>query len=38
LLLLTGPLTNPMAQLYIDFALNPEGQAVVKAQGWVPAK
>jgi phosphate transport system substrate-binding protein len=37
LLLLTGPLTQPIAQTYIDFALSPEGQALVEADGWVRA-
>jgi phosphate transport system substrate-binding protein len=38
LLLLTGPLTQPIAQTYIDFALSPEGQALVEADGWVRAR
>ncbi|HTP06654.1 MAG TPA: phosphate ABC transporter substrate-binding protein [Anaerolineae bacterium] len=38
LLLLTGPLTQPLAQTYIDFALSPEGQALVEADGWVKVK
>jgi phosphate transport system substrate-binding protein len=38
LLLLTGPLTQPIAQTYIDFALSPEGQSLVEADGWVRVK
>lgn len=38
LLLLTGPLTQPLAKTYIDFALSPEGQALVEADGWVRAR
>jgi phosphate transport system substrate-binding protein len=38
LLLLTGPLTQPIAKTYIDFALSPEGQALVEADGWVRAR
>lgn len=34
--LLTGPLTQPIAQEFIDFALSPTGQAVVANNGWVP--
>lgn len=36
LLLLTGPLTQPIAQTYIDFALSSEGQSIVVEHGWVP--
>lgn len=36
LLLLTGPLSQPIARHYIDFALSPEGQRVVAESGWVP--
>jgi phosphate transport system substrate-binding protein len=38
LYLLTGPLSQPLAQTYIDFALSDEGQQVVKENGWVPMK
>jgi phosphate transport system substrate-binding protein len=38
LLLLTGPLSQPLAQLFIDFALGTEGQAVVEQNGWIPAR
>jgi phosphate transport system substrate-binding protein len=38
LLLLTGPLTQPLAHTFIDFALSDEGQYIVEASGWVPAK
>ncbi len=37
LLLLTGPLTQPIAYKYIEFALSSEGQRIVKESGWVPA-
>ncbi len=36
--LLTGPLTQPIAQEFIDFALSPAGQAVVAENGWVPVE
>ncbi len=35
LLFLTGPLTQPLAHLFIDFALGAEGQRIVKESGWV---
>ncbi len=38
LLLLTGPLSHPLSQTYVDFALSAEGQQVVATQGWVPVK
>lgn len=38
LLLLTGPLSHPLAMAYINFALSEEGQAVVAESGWIPAK
>ncbi len=38
LLLLTGPLTQPLAQMFVDFALSAEGQQIVEASGWVPAR
>jgi phosphate transport system substrate-binding protein len=38
LLLLTGPLTQPLAHTFIDFALSAEGQRVVEENGWVPAR
>ncbi|MEJ5308577.1 MAG: phosphate ABC transporter substrate-binding protein [Anaerolineae bacterium] len=38
LLLLTGPLTQPIAQTYIDFALSPAGQKIVADHGWMPVK
>jgi phosphate transport system substrate-binding protein len=38
LLLLTGPLTQPIAQTYIDFALSTEGQNIVVEHGWVPVQ
>ena len=38
LLLLTGPLTQPIAQTYVDFALGPDGHRIVVDYGWVPVK
>ena len=38
LLLLTGPLTQPLAKTYIDFVLSAEGQKLVEEDGWVPVK
>lgn len=38
LFLLTGPLTQPIAQTYIDFALSAEGQSIVVDHGWVPVQ
>jgi phosphate transport system substrate-binding protein len=38
LLLLTGPLSQPLADTFIEFATSPEGQAVVEANGWVSVK
>lgn len=38
LLFLTGPLTQPLAQMFIDFALGDEGQQIVEHSGWVPVK
>ncbi|MBC8075784.1 MAG: phosphate ABC transporter substrate-binding protein [Chloroflexales bacterium] len=36
LLLLTGPLSRPLARSFIDFVLSDEGQRLVAADGWVP--
>jgi phosphate transport system substrate-binding protein len=36
--LLTGPLSRPQAQSFVDFALSPEGQQVVVEDGWVPVR
>jgi phosphate transport system substrate-binding protein len=38
LLLLTGPLTQPLARTYIDFVLSEAGQKLVEEDGWVPVK
>jgi hypothetical protein len=38
LLLLIGPLTQPMAKTYIDFVLGAEGQKLVEEDGWVPVR
>lgn len=35
---LTGPLTQPLADQFIEFALNEEGQAIVDQSGWIPAQ
>jgi ABC-type phosphate transport system substrate-binding protein len=37
LLFLTGPLTQPLARTFIEFALDEHGQAIVVENGWVPA-
>ncbi len=37
LLFLTGPLTQPLAHRFIDFALGEQGQTIVVDAGWVPA-
>lgn len=34
--LLTGPLSRELATIFVDFALSPEGQELVEADGWVP--
>lgn len=38
LLLLTGPLTQPLAQTYVDFALSAEGRRIITENGWVPVQ
>jgi len=38
LLMFTGPLTQPLAQTFIEFVVSSEGQQVVEANGWVPVK
>jgi phosphate transport system substrate-binding protein len=38
LLFLTGPLTQPLAQTFIDFALGDGGQKIVEESGWVPVE
>ncbi|MBN1658153.1 MAG: phosphate ABC transporter substrate-binding protein [Anaerolineae bacterium] len=38
LLLLTGPLTQPLGHTFVDFATDAEGQALVKESGWVPVR
>lgn len=35
--LLTGPLSQPLADKFISFVLSPEGQAYVEEFGWIPA-
>lgn len=37
LLLLTGSLTQPVAQRFVEFALSGEGQQLVQDSGWIPA-
>ncbi|GAB4203868.1 MAG: phosphate ABC transporter substrate-binding protein [Roseiflexaceae bacterium] len=36
LTLLTGSLSRPLAQSFVEFALSPEGQQLVAEDGWVP--
>ena len=36
--LLTGPLSQPLAQLFIDYAISAEGQKVVEDSGWLAAQ
>jgi phosphate transport system substrate-binding protein len=38
LLLLTGPLSQPLAMEYIRYALSEAGQKVVVDSGWIPAE
>ncbi len=38
LLLLTGPLFQPLAQEYIVFVLSEQGQQLVEADGWVSVR
>lgn len=35
--LLAGPLTQPLAHTFIEFALSKDGQQVVVDSGWIPA-
>jgi ABC-type Fe3+ transport system substrate-binding protein len=36
--LLSGPLSQPLAQTFIDFALGEQGQKIVVDNGWVPVQ
>jgi phosphate transport system substrate-binding protein len=38
LLFLTGPLTQPLAHKFVNFALSDEGQQIVVESGWVPTR
>ncbi|MBN1486584.1 MAG: phosphate ABC transporter substrate-binding protein [Anaerolineae bacterium] len=38
LLLITGPLSQPLAQEFIDFAIGEQGQQVVVDKGWVSVR
>jgi phosphate transport system substrate-binding protein len=38
LLLLTGPLTQPAAHMYVEMALSDEGQKLIADSSWVPAR
>ncbi len=38
LLLLTGPLTQPLALQFVEFALSETGQRTVSENGWTPVK
>lgn len=36
--LLTGPLSQPISEEFIRFALSPDGQRIVELAGWVPVR
>jgi phosphate transport system substrate-binding protein len=38
LLLMTGPLSQPLAQTFVDFSLSSQGQKYIQDLGWVPVK
>ncbi|MBN1440015.1 MAG: phosphate ABC transporter substrate-binding protein [Anaerolineales bacterium] len=38
LFLLTGPLSQPLAQAFIDFVLGAEGQNRIQELGWIPVR
>ena len=38
LILMTGPLSQPLAQTFIDFALSDAGQKLINEKGWIPVK
>jgi phosphate transport system substrate-binding protein len=38
LILMTGPLTQPLAQTFIDYVLSPIGQKKINDLGWIPVK
>jgi len=38
LLLLTGPLSQPLAETYVDYALSDAGQQIVAESGWAPVR
>jgi phosphate transport system substrate-binding protein len=38
LLFMTGPLSQPLAQTFIDFVLSPTAQKNIQELGWVPVK
>jgi phosphate transport system substrate-binding protein len=38
LLFLTGPLSQPLADDFVGYALSEEGQGIVTRSGWIPAK
>ena len=38
LILMTGPLSQPLAHTFIDYVLSPEGQQRIKDLGWIPAQ
>ena len=38
LIFMAGPLSQPLAQTFIDYALSPQGQKSVQDLGWVPVK
>ncbi|HPH98532.1 MAG TPA: phosphate ABC transporter substrate-binding protein [Anaerolineaceae bacterium] len=36
--LLTGSLSQPLAQKYIEFVLSDKGQKIIETSGWIPVK
>ena len=38
LIFMTGPLSQPLAQIFIDFGLSAQGQKNIQDLGWVPVK
>jgi phosphate transport system substrate-binding protein len=38
LIFMTGPLSQPLAQSFIDYALSDAGQKIVNEKGWIPVK
>ena len=38
LTLMTGPLSQPLAQKFVDFAMSDQGQQLINSLGWIPVK